>query len=126
MPLTNLKTSAFVEPSGPAVPTLHVSAVEDRTVARVEGCHSLDHSNADSVCRLLLTLAEGREGVRLQLDLAEVESVSNAALGSIVLVSRWLRASGGRLGVANARPLVRELFSATKLDCVMEVLPAAA
>jgi len=108
------------------LPTLDVTTPDGLTLARVTGCTSLDQGNADSVCRLLLTLADVKEGLRLRLDLSEVERVSSAALGSLVLFNRWLRASDGRLGVVNVRPLVKELFSATKMDCEIEVLPAAA
>jgi anti-anti-sigma regulatory factor len=102
------------------MPTLHVSAAGDLTVARVTGCSRLDHSNADPVFRLLMALADGKENLRVRLDLSEVEEVSGSALGSVVLFNRWLRASGGRMGVANARPPVRELLSAAELDCAIE------
>ncbi len=108
-------------PFGPTAP-LHVTRAGSRTVVRLPACR-LNDDNADDLSLRLLPLAGGRPGHHLVLDMARVESVGGAALGSLVGLHKRLRAAGGRLTLAGLRPLAREAFAVTRLDTLLEVEP---
>jgi anti-sigma B factor antagonist len=113
-----------MSPVSPA-PLLEVSLQGQSTVARLAGCAELHEGNAEAFGRQLSRLAEGGPARHLVVDLGAVAYLTSTALGQLVGLHRRLRAEGGRLTVANVRPAVREVFSVTRLDTLLEVLPAA-
>jgi len=111
---------SFVTPG----PLLEITTSADRTVARLIGCKGLDDASAEVVARQLSSLVDGREGQHLVIDLALVGYLTSTALSKLITLNRRLRQGGGRLTVTNVSPAVREIFTVTCLDRILEVQPA--
>jgi anti-anti-sigma factor len=71
----------------------------------------------------LSELADLGVGLTVSLDLRDVDIVTASTLGKLVALHRSLRPLGGRTVLRNVMPFVREIFRATRLDTVFEILP---
>jgi anti-sigma B factor antagonist len=70
---------------------------------------------------LAIALAPGH--AQLVLDFGNVEYISSAAIGTLVVLRRKLLASGRHLTLRNMRPAVHEVFTISKLDELLDVQP---
>jgi anti-anti-sigma factor len=104
-----------------AVARLQVRTLDDRTLAGfVRGPVLRGPETAHVVRQTLRALERHRRPVVL-LDLADVDALTAAALGRLVVLYRRLRRDGGRLVLANVSPLLHEVFAVTRLDTLFEV-----
>jgi len=93
------------------------------TVAEVAG--SIDALTADVLQETLeASIREG--GVLLVLDLAAVEYTSSAGLGTILLLVKEARRSGGDVRLAGVRPRVSRVLEMTGFTSFMKLYPDAA
>ncbi len=109
--------------SVPAV--LEVEQTADATVARLTPPR-IDESNAEVVGRALTELAGRAPGRPLHIDLGRVRFLSSVGLGLLIGLNKRLRAADGHLRLVNAQPMVYEVFAATHLTRVLDVLPQGA
>jgi len=58
---------------------------------------------------------------RLVVDLAEVEYVSSSGISLMISKARSLGASGGKLALCRLRPLVRQVFTMTRIDTILPI-----
>jgi anti-anti-sigma factor len=93
---------------------------EDTLAGRVD-CPVLRGPEAAHVVRQVLRALERHPRPVVLLDLADVETLTAAALGRLVVLHRRLRRHGGRLVLANVSPLPHEVFAITRLDTLFEV-----
>jgi anti-sigma B factor antagonist len=70
-----------------------------------------------------IALAPGH--THLLLDFGNVEYISSAAIGTLVVLRRKLLAAGRHLTLRNTRPAVHEVFTVSKLDELLDVQPEA-
>lgn len=61
------------------------------------------------------------DGCHLLLDFTNVERISSVELGTLVMLHRQLRESGGRLTLFNLNLDVFEVFAVTRLDTVLGI-----
>ena len=60
------------------------------------------------------------------IDFASVEYISSAGLRALMMASRRAKARGGRLAVAELAPLVKEVFTISRFDQVVQVFDSTA
>lgn len=75
-----------------------------------------------SLDRLIDSLAM-RPGLRLLIDMSEVQYLDSPALSKLIDLKRKLRAGGGRLRLQSVPPDLAEVFRITGLDRVFDVEP---
>jgi anti-anti-sigma factor len=103
-------------------PTLTLTTDGDRTVVRFNGSRlCLDESAAIPLGEELVDLADGPAQGALVVDLGNVEFLSSTMLGVLIRMQRTLSAAGRRLVVGNVRPVVYEVFEATRLTTYLDV-----
>ena len=67
-------------------------------------------------------LAAGQAGANhVILDLGPIEFLTSIILAKLLRLNRSVRTAGGRLSLVNIRPLVREVFTATGLDRILDL-----
>jgi anti-anti-sigma factor len=105
-----------------AHPTLTLATDGDRTLVRIDGRRlCLDESTTLPLGEELVALADGPGRGVLVVDLANVEFLSSTMLGVLIRMQRTLSARGRRLVVANVKPVVYEVFEATRLNTYLDV-----
>jgi anti-anti-sigma factor len=113
-----------------AHPTLTLATDGDQTLVRMDGSRlCLDESTTLPLGEELVALAEGPGRGALIIDLGNVEFLSSTMLGVLIRMQRTLAVRERRLVVANVRPVVYEVFEATRLNTYLDVrrdLPAEA
>jgi anti-sigma B factor antagonist len=103
---------------------LETEGISDRTfVVSVRGEADL-HSAPELRERLSAIVDEGAELVLL--DLSETTFIDSMALGVILVNTKRLRASGGRLELIVGTPDIRRVFEITMLDRVLVIHPSRA
>jgi anti-anti-sigma factor len=95
-------------------PVLELAHEASTTIARLTNCQNLTEANALAV-RAAFDVLVSRPG-DVRLDLADVQFAGSAGLVELVRLARKVRARGGKLTLANPRPLVREVLALTRLD----------
>ena len=105
------------------------------TMEHVEGVTTITFSAGKSageenfVARELLHLTEGLGQRHLSLNLANVNSINSAEIGTIVLLCKRRNAAGGRLTLTNVNAHLGEVFKRTHLHEFLDIrsdVPAAA
>jgi len=107
----------------PTLPAFEVRRHDDVTIVRFAELDRLDEYNSREACKELVGLAEHTPGSRFLLDIGDIGFVSSAGLGKLVALSRKVRATGGRLRLANLSPAIAEALALTRLDRILEVCP---
>ena len=105
------------------MPLLHVTAENGRTTARFVNVTTLTEETAEAVAREFTALA-ARSAPEIVLDLGAIEFLSSITLAKLLGLNKTVRATGGRLVLANLRPDVRRVFVVSRLDRVLEIEPA--
>jgi anti-anti-sigma factor len=101
----------------------HGAAVDAAsTMVRFTGSKvCLDQETVDEIRHQLLALADTPGAPELILDFANVDYVAGLALGTLITLHKRLAAADRRLTLCNLRPLVREVFAITRLDCLLNL-----
>ncbi len=100
-----------------------VRTVAGATSARL-AVNTLDEANAQAVGDALSGLADAAGAGELRLDLSDLQYLSSAGLGKLLVLYKRLRAAGGRLSLCKVRPVVYEVFEVTRLTGLFDVCPA--
>ena len=106
-----------------SIPPLQIRREPGWTFLSLPGCDALNEYNSPLLAQRLEQLPEVGTGECLLFDLSGIRYVSSTGLGLLVGLNHRIRAAGGRLLLANAGPLVREVLAVTRLDSVLEILP---
>ena len=104
---------------------LDVRESDGRITAVVTGCPTLVDGTAEQLGGRLTALIADRASSELLVDLGEITFLSSAALAQFLGVHRKLKDGGGHLVLCNLSQDVREVFTVTQLDRVIEVRPAS-
>lgn len=88
-------------------------------VVRVRG--RIDHTTALMFSELLHPHLQAcqRQTPPLILIFAEVDYISSAGLRALMIATRFAKNQGGRMGIAEFQPLVREVFGISRFDLVI-------
>lgn len=104
-----------------AEPLIEVRRNGDSTTIYLRNCTSLDNSNVERIGDQLAQVAESNGNSTLRLNLGDVQFLSSLALGKLLSLNKKVRQQGGKLTLENPQPTVREIFSLTRLDNLIEV-----
>lgn len=91
------------------------------TVVRFIDKKILDESNIQEMGEELFRLVEKENRKLMLLNFANVEFLSSAALGKLITLDKKVKAHGGRLKLSNIRPEIREVFTITRLDKLLDI-----
>jgi anti-anti-sigma factor len=81
----------------------------------------LSGANSEQLAAELAALAAREPRPHLRIDLGGVNLLTSLVLAKLIALNSELRTAGGRLTIANAEPVVREVFKVTKLDTLLEI-----
>ncbi len=86
----------------------------------------LDHDNCDAFRAGLKPHLQGAAASRqrIVLDLSQLEYVSSAGLRCFMLAAKETSSQGGKIVLAELRPVVAEIFQISRFDMVFEVFPS--
>ncbi len=96
----------------------------DVLIVRLSG--RIDHANAESfreALRPYLADCSG-DGLRLLFDLSELQYISSAGLRVLMLAAKQTRPEGGRIAMAAARQVVREVLDITRFNLIFPMYDA--
>jgi len=86
----------------------------------------LDENVISQIAEELNRLLESPVPPSLLLDFKDVEHLSSAALGMLIILNSNVKRRGGRLKMCGIRPEIREVFEITRLDKLFEIHDDAA
>jgi len=81
----------------------------------------LSGANCEELASRLFALAAREPKPHLLVDLSGVNMLTSMILAKLIALNNELRAAGGRLILANPKPVIREVFKVTRLDTVFEM-----
>lgn len=107
--------------TNPTLSPLRTDEVDGTVTVRFTHKCDLNGALAEEFGREVTARVEGREALRLTVDLVHVAFLSSMALSKLIALNAKLQATGGRLVVVGANPLIRQIFHVTKLDTLLEI-----
>ena len=100
---------------------LDLEDVGDVTVARFIDKKILDETNIQVIGSQMFSLIEDDGRRKVLLDFSNVEYLSSAALGKLIVMDKKIKAAQGQLSMCDVRPEILEVFKITKLDRVFAI-----
>ena len=100
---------------------LDLEDVGDVTVARFIDKKILDESNIQIIGNQMFSLVEDDGRRKVLLDFSNVEYLSSAALGKLIVMDKKIKAVQGKLSMCAVRPEILEVFKITKLDSLFSI-----
>ena len=100
---------------------LDLEDVGDVTVARFIDKKILDESNIQIIGNQMFSLVEDDGRRKVLLDFSNVEYLSSAALGKLIVMDKKIKAAQGKLSMCAVRPEILEVFKITKLDSLFSI-----
>ena len=94
---------------------LELEDVGDVTVAKFIDKKILDESNIQVIGNQMFSLVEDDGRRKVLLDFSNVEYLSSAALGKLIVMDKKLKAAQGQLLMCAVRGEILEVFKITKL-----------
>ena len=107
--------------SQPRRQRLVVEDIGDITVVNFVDKKILDDQNIQVIGEQLLSLVEELGRQKILLNFANVEFLSSAALGKLIVLNRKLNETGGKLVLCNIDRNIYEVFEITKLNKVFAI-----
>jgi anti-sigma B factor antagonist len=105
---------------------IEVSTTGDVTVVRFVDRKVLDEESILELGKELFDLVEVQNRRQLLLNFTNVEFISSATLGKLIVLDRKVKTAKGRLRMCQIRPEILEVFRITKLDKVFDIRDAEA
>jgi anti-sigma B factor antagonist len=102
--------------SPPRRPRFEVEKLGDVTVVCLTDRKILVEQSIQAIGEQLENLVSEAGGKKLLLNFRNVEYMSSAVLGMLVMLNKKIRTAGGKLVMCNIDPQIREVFTITKLD----------
>jgi len=97
---------------------LETRSIDDVTIVYCKGCFIYRNQATVFSEKIAEILPRARQVI---IDLSGLEVIDSAALGELVVVHMWIRASGCALKLAGANPRIRKVFELTNLLRVFDV-----
>lgn len=100
---------------------LAMTEVGDVAVVRFLDRKILDQANIEELGKELSSLVtqEGRR--KLLLNFEDVDFLSSAALGKLIVLDKRVKEHSGTLKLSNIRPEIKEVFVITRLNRVFDI-----
>jgi anti-sigma B factor antagonist len=86
----------------------------------------LEETVIGQIAEELNKLLESGQTTNMLLDFADVDHLSSAALGMLIILNSNVRRRGGRLKMCNIKPEIHEVFEITRLHKLFEIHDDAA
>ena len=100
---------------------LDLEDVGDVIVAKFIDKKILDESNIQIIGNQMFSLVEDDGRRKVLLDFSNVEYLSSAALGKLIVMDKKLKAAQGQLSMCAVRDEILEVFKITKLDKIFTI-----
>lgn len=100
---------------------LDLEEVGEATVARFTDKKILDEANIQIIGNQMFGLVEDDGRRKIILDFVNVEYLSSAALGKLIVMDKKVKAVQGTLRMCAVRPEIYEVFKITKLNKLFDV-----
>jgi anti-sigma B factor antagonist len=100
---------------------IEVSKTGDVTVVRFIDKKVLDDDGIQELGKELFELVEVQNRRQVLLNFSNVEFISSATLGKLIVLDRKVKTAKGRLRMCHIRPEILEVFRITKLDKVFDI-----
>ena len=100
---------------------LDLEDVGDVTVAAFIDKKILDESNIQIIGNQMFSLVEDDGRRKIVLDFSNVEYLSSAALGKLIVMDKKVKAAQGQLRMCAVRPDIYEVFKITKLNKLFSI-----
>ena len=100
---------------------LKIERIGDITIATFLDQKILDETKIRIIGSELFGLVDEDGRLKILLDFSNVEYLSSAALGKLIIIDKKLKAANGNLRMCSIRPDVYEVFAITKLNKVFSV-----
>ncbi len=102
-------------------PCIAVEYTENATIIAFSDEKILEEKDIRSLHDSVMSVLEQSQGINLILDFRNVRSLSSAALGLLIRVSKRVYERNGRLRLCNINPTIYEIFRITRLDRVFDI-----
>ena len=100
---------------------LDLEDVGEVTVARFIDKKILDETNIQVIGNQMFALVEDDGCRKVVLDFSNVEYLSSAALGNLIVMDKKVKAAQGQLKMCSVRPDILEVFKITRLDKLFSI-----
>lgn len=106
---------------GSSDPNLEITEVEEIVVVRLLHTKVFNDQKTEDIIHELrhLTSKLGKRTLRIDLEL--VKYLQSSALGKLVSLQARVKATGGRVTLANVHPTVARVLAATRLDQLLPI-----
>lgn len=102
---------------------LNTITVGDITAVDFIDSRILDENIIKVVVEELFALVNNSYKIKLLIDFQNVDYLSSAVLGKMVALKKLVDEAKGMLKLCNIKPSIRQIFSITKLDKLIEIHP---
>lgn len=100
---------------------LDFNEVGDITVVRFRDQRITEDINIQELGQELFQLVEADFRKKLLLNFANVEFLSSAALGKLIILEKKIKTHEGVLKLSNIRPAIYEVFEMTRLNRLFDI-----
>ena len=100
---------------------LEIELIGDVTVVRFTDKKLIDDQTIRLVGDQLCSLVDEQGRRKILLNFGNVEYLSSAALGKLIILHKKAIAAGGRLVLYNIDPQIYEVFAVTKLNKLFDI-----
>ncbi len=100
---------------------LRLSEIGDVTVVRFADRRILDETVIEDLAAELYALVDKEKRESLLLSFENVEFLSSAALGKLMMLDKKVKAQRGKLKLTSIRPEIYEIFRITNLDKLFDI-----
>ncbi len=100
---------------------LITQTVGDVTVVDFVDSRILDENIIKIVVEELFALVNNSYKIKLIIDFQNVDYLSSAVLGKLVALKKLVDEAKGQVKLCNIKPSIRQIFSITKLDKLIEI-----
>ena len=100
---------------------LELTEVGDVAVIRFVDYKILNETNIQALGQELFRVVEKEGHHKLLLNFSNVQFLSSAALGKLILLDKKVKANNGKLKLSNISPEVYEVFAITKLNKLFDI-----
>lgn len=102
---------------------IDIEDIDDITVVRFKDKKILDETNIQLIGNQLFGLVDEDGRKKIVLDFANVDYLSSAALGKLISMHKKVSGAKGQLRLCNIQKDILEVFTITKLDKVLKIVP---
>ena len=100
---------------------LDIEEINDVTIAKFIDKKILDEGNIQIIGNQMFSLVEDDGRRKVLLDFSNVEYLSSAALGKLIVMDKKIKAAQGKRRICSVRPEIFEVFKITKLDSLFSI-----